>query len=311
MKGLELSRKFYNEYGAPMLKEQFPELTKYLAVGLLGSGSECLGFDDEISKDHDFEPGFCIFLPDETLVDSKAEFALERAYAKLPDEFMGYKRSRINPVGEHRHGVIRISDFLERRLGNFSGVLSNEAWLYTDEQYLLEITNGELFFDNLGVLSDLREQLSYMPEDIRLKKLAGNLLLMAQAGQYNYNRLIKRGETGAAQLSLFRFTEAALAVIFLINKKYKPYYKWAFRALTGLPLMSHLSENLELLISTPNDDSALKSELIEKIAAAVIAELEKQCLTTGGCLDLERHAYSVNDKIKDANLRNMNILSGV
>ena len=65
MKGLELSRKFYETYGAPMLHEKFPELEDKLAIGLVGDGSECFGYDDDISRDHDFEPGFCIFVPDD------------------------------------------------------------------------------------------------------------------------------------------------------------------------------------------------------------------------------------------------------
>ena len=59
MKGLELSEKFYLEHGAPMIHSDFPEIESMIAVGLCGSGSECFGFDDEISTDHDFEPGFC------------------------------------------------------------------------------------------------------------------------------------------------------------------------------------------------------------------------------------------------------------
>ena len=65
MNGLELSRAFYEEHGAPLLHEQFPEAEGLIAVGLIGSGSECLGFDDEVSRDHDFEPGFCLLLPEE------------------------------------------------------------------------------------------------------------------------------------------------------------------------------------------------------------------------------------------------------
>ena len=83
MNGLELSERFYLECGKPMLEEQFPALLPYLAAGLLGSGSECAGFDDETSRDHDFEPGFCLFLPGEDLIDRRTEFLLERAYAKL------------------------------------------------------------------------------------------------------------------------------------------------------------------------------------------------------------------------------------
>ena len=81
MKGLELSEKFYIEYGEPMLHNLFPEIEQHIAVGLLGSGSECFGFDDNISTDHDFEPGFCLLLPDEDIIDRGVAFALERAYS--------------------------------------------------------------------------------------------------------------------------------------------------------------------------------------------------------------------------------------
>ena len=93
MNGLELSRAYYERFGRPMLEKDFPELLPYLAVGLFGKGSECFGWDDALSRDHDFEPGFCIFLPEEELVDRRREFQLERAYAKLPKEFEGVKRS--------------------------------------------------------------------------------------------------------------------------------------------------------------------------------------------------------------------------
>ena len=91
MKGIELSKAFYAQYGKPMLEEGFTDILPFLAVGLFGSGSECFGFDDAVSADHDFEPGFCIFLPGEDVVDRKRAFALERAYAKLPKGFMGYR----------------------------------------------------------------------------------------------------------------------------------------------------------------------------------------------------------------------------
>ena len=78
MKGLELSERFYEEFGAPMLQKQFPALASLIAVGLAGSGSECFGYDDELSQDHDFEPGFCLFLPGEDVVDRRAAFLLER-----------------------------------------------------------------------------------------------------------------------------------------------------------------------------------------------------------------------------------------
>ena len=186
MKGLELSRKFYKEFGEPMLKEQFREVMPYIAVGLAGSGSQCYGYDDEISKDHDFEPAFAIFIPDGDVIDSKTEFSLERAYQKLPREFMGYERSLINPVGGGRCGVIKIGDFFESKTGSRDGRLSPYDWLSVPEYSLCEAVNGAVFMDNFGEFTKIRERLSYSPEDIRLKKLAGNVLRMGQSGQYNY-----------------------------------------------------------------------------------------------------------------------------
>ena len=66
MKGLDLAQQYYETYGKEMLQQQFSHVLPYLAIGLAGSGSECYGFDDEISRDHDFEPGFCVFVPSET-----------------------------------------------------------------------------------------------------------------------------------------------------------------------------------------------------------------------------------------------------
>ena len=313
MKGLELAEKFYIEFGEKMIDENFSHIKEYLAVGLIGSGSECFGFDDEISRDHDFEPGFCIFLPDESLVSSKDQFELERAYSRLPKEFEGFKRNELNPVGGNRHGVIRIADFFESKTGDRSGEIRNKDWFFISEQFLLEATNGKIFCDNFGLLTETREKLGYFPEDIRLKKLAGNILIMGQAGQYNYKRCVNRKETAAAQLAVIEFVNATLKVIFLLNKKYIPYYKWSFRALKSLPQLSEHYYELEYLISSTNTEkeAKLKEEIIEKISGAIIAELKNQNLIDTSSVNLERQAYSVNERIENPEIRNLNIMYAV
>ncbi len=331
MNGLEISRAFFEEFARPML-ESMPETTPYIAAGLCGSGSECFGFDDDISKDHDFEPGFILFLPGEDIVDRRAAFLLERAYAKLPREYLGLKRSLVSPVGGMRRGVIRTGDFFKEKTGNENGVLTIGQWLTVPETALAEAVNGEIFCDPYGEVTRIREGLKQYPEDVRLKKLAGNLLLMAQAGQYNYLRCLKHGESGAAQLAVMEYVKATLNVIFLLNRTYQPYYKWAFRALRSLggkaaaeSTASRLAEEadlLEFLITSANDTtpdpdgfnpplSETKQDLIESIAADVIEELQNQGITEAICGDLEKHAYSVNDHIQDAAIRNLHVLAAV
>ena len=313
MQGLELSRRYFEEYGAPMLRERFPDWADRLAVGLVGSGSECFGFDDAVSQDHDFEPGFCIFLPEEDELDRKTEFRLERAYAALPKEYLGFSRPKLSPVGGNRRGVIRLGDFLEARTGSRDGSLSPERWLGLEEQYLAEIVNGQLFWTGDGRFAALRQRLSRQPADVRCKKLAGRLLLMAQAGQYNYPRCLAHGEPAAAQLAVGEFVRHAIAAVFLLNEQYLPYYKWQFRALRRLPLLGEEAETLELLLTTDNGPTMAraKQDMMEGLASAVITVLQDQALTEAVCGDLEKHACSVNDHIADPELRNAHILSAV
>ena len=314
MKGLELARKFYEQHGEPMLGGQFSHILPFIAVGLTGSGSECYGYDDDVSQDHDFEPGFCIFLPDEAVVDRRTAFELERAYSKLPKEFMGFKRSVISPVGGNRHGVIRTADFFEAKIGKRDGVLSPEEWLSLPDYVLAEATNGEIFFDNYGEITRIRESIAHYPEDVRLKKLAGNLLLMGQSGQYNYKRCALRNETAAAQLSVFEFAKATLNTAFLLSEKYMPYYKWSFRALRELsPDYKALASDLEYLLSSGNDETQLKKkcEIIENICTDISQKLKEQGIADAVGADTEWLAYAVNDMIKDNAIRNMHILAAV
>lgn len=303
MKGLELSRAYFEEYGRPMLEEQFPALLPQLAAGLFGSGSECFGYDDEVSRDHDFEPGFCLFLPGEDVVNRRSEFLLERAYAKLPKSFLGFRREPLSPVGGARHGVLRTSEFFLKTVGTADGTLSAGQWLSLPEQALAEATNGALLFDNLGEVSRIREALRFFPEDIRRKRLAGQLLLMGQSGQYNFSRCLRHGESAAARLAAVEFVKAALSSLFLLFGRYQPYYKWSFRALRDIPEAAPIIPSLETMLTAGNES------LIEQIALRIVGYLRAQGLSNLSGSELERHAYAVNDRIQDASIRNLHILS--
>ncbi len=313
MKGLEIARKYFEEFGRPMLERDFPELLHLVAAGLCGAGSECFGFDDEISRDHDFEPGFCLFIPGEDAVDRKIAFRLERAYASLPREFEGLKRPLSSPVGGARRGVVRIPDFFRDKTGSETGELTLGEWFSIPSSALAETVNGEIFFDGYGEVTRIRDSLAAYPDGVMRKKLSGSLLIMAQAGQYNYKRCLGHGEEGAAQLAAIEFSRAAMTAVFLLNGVYMPFYKWAFRAMRGLPELSLTAELIEYLITTDNGEATReeKGDVIESIAADVIDALIERGLTRATCGDLEKHAYSVNDSIADAELRNMHILAAV
>lgn len=308
MKGLELARKYYEEVGRPLFEEQFADVLPFLAFGLCGSGSECFGYDDALSRDHDFEPAFCVFLPDETLVDGKTAFALERAYAKLPSPFMGFDRCKLAAVGGGRHGVLRIDDFIRSKTGRSDGALTLEEWLTVPEHALAEAVNGAVFDDHFGALTAVREHLRRFPEDVRRKKLAGYLLLMGQSGQYNLPRCIERGDTAAARLCLYEFVQATLHVLFLLSHAYLPYYKWQFRALSELPRFCALAAPLEALLT---ENLSFAAASAERLCAAVCDALRADGLSRLTDNETERHAYVLNDTVRDHALRNAHILAGV
>ena len=312
MKGIEIAESFYNDFGKQMISEQFSDVENRIAVGLVGEGSECFGFDDDISKDHDFEPAFCLFITRED--EKKFGFKLERAYSKLPKEYMGLKRQTLSPTGGNRHGVIVIEDFYKKFLGAEDAPSSVERWLYTPSSMLAQVSNGKVFKDDLGIFSEIRNKIiNGYPENIRLKKLSAHTIMMAQAGQYNYGRLIDRKETGAAQLAVFEFVKHAISVIYLLNNKYEPFYKWAYRGMRDLPILSDLEMSLAGLTELGNSKSEAteKRTIIEDVASLIISEFKNQNITQATCNNLENHAYSINDKISDFNLRNMHIMEGI
>ena len=245
MKGIELSREYYETFGAPMIKEKFPEYEKYIAVGLVGQGSECFMFDDILSSDHDFGPGFCMWLPS-TDYDKIGE-SLSEAFEELPKEFKGYTRIETSRAG-HRIGVFSIGDFYEQFTGCRDVPGSDIEWLRIAERLLATATNGEVFRDDYGEFSRIREELlKFYPEDVRIKKIAARAASMAQSGQYNYSRCMKRGDVVAAGIALNEFIVSTMSMIYLLNKKYAPYYKWMYRGMESLNILKDVAVKLRRL----------------------------------------------------------------
>lgn len=287
-----------------MLHEQFPQLEGRIAVGLAGRGSECYGFDDAISRDHDFARGFCLWLTDED--DLRCGVALARAYRALP---LG-AASAHSALGEDNCGVHRTGFFYRRYTGSPGAPESWRQWLSLPAHALAEATNGAVFRDDLGEFTAIRETLLHgMPEDVRKKKLAARLIEMAQAGQYNYARCLKHGEAGAAALELAEFVRAACGAIYLLERRHMPYTKWMLRGMESLPRLSRLRTALEFLL-TGEDDAALRQGVIEDICATVAAELQTQGLSDGAWDYLEPHAFAVQQRIQNPEIRALHVMEG-
>ncbi len=308
MEGISLARGYYESYGKAMLDEQFKDVKDRIAVGVAGEGSENFDVDDEISWGHDFEPGFCLWITEE---DGRAfGFKLERAYAKLPNTYKGFTRQPMNPAGGNRHGVIIIDEFYEKFIGANRAPESFVEWLKIPEDTLATATNGEVFEDKLGIFSKIRAELLNMPKDIWFKKVAAKMVRMGLAGQYNYSRCVGHDDTVAAQIALAKFVEDGVSLAFLMNNQYAPYFKLAFRKMKQLSLYNDMYDRFEFLLTKDNDrENYLKKlDIIESIAKEFIDYFKENKLTKATCNNLDTHAYSIIDNIKDAELRNLNIM---
>lgn len=303
MKHLELSEGYFREYGHPMIEKGFPQLAENYAAGMAGEGSGCLGFDDQYSEDHDFGPGFCIWLSDEDYEKYGKE--LQSAYEALPYEYMGYSRSNI--IDESRLGVMRTSDFFSSFTGCPDIPGSNMDWFLISETNLCAVTGGRVFQDKKGDFTRIRNgYIKFYPHDVLLKKLAARCAVIAQSGQYNFGRCLKRGDKVAASLAMTRFAEAVMSMLYLLNSKPMPFYKWAFR---GLESFSHdediltIKEQLSALLSKgPNPEGILR---IEGICGNLINMLISHGYAEPAGYFMQDYVPQLMAKIQDPQLASM------
>lgn len=307
MKGIELSEKFYNEVVKPYIAREFSDYENRIAAGLAGHGSECFGFDDETSKDHDGGTGLCLWICKED--DEKIGFRLMRAYDKLAKEYgvKGVERTCENGF----RGVFVIDDFYRRYTGCDGAPKTWQDWLYTDGAYFAEATNGIVFKDDLGEFSKIRNEILHgMPEDVRIKKIGSCAFKAAQSGQYNYARCLAHGEEGAAMLALCEFVRNAVELAFLLEKRHCPYYKWQFREMNGLKKFSELRAPLEYLLTAENDETGrgVKKAIVEDISLALAKELNEQFALGINDGYLEPFAFALQKKIKNSDIRNLHVV---
>lgn len=301
MQGLDLAEEYFRSCGAPLVQERFGSLADRIAAGLAGPGSECFGFDDEVSRDHDWGPGFCLWLSDEDHRQFGA--ALQEAYESLPGSFRGFAPRRASPGEEWRVGVMRTSAFFARFTGLGRPPGTPQEWLRIPEHALAACTNGRVFSDPLGDFTRWREALlAHYPEDIRLRKIAALCISIAQTGQYNFSRSMRRGEHFAATYSAVKFCADTIGLVFLLNRRYAPFYKWLHRAVRDLPILGPLTHDRVARLAQ-SESPQVKAHLMEEMSGGLIAELRRQGLTDSPSDFLLDHASSVQARIANPQLR--------
>lgn len=278
---LKRSRAFYESYGRDMIHTCFPEYENRIAVGMVGEGSDCYGFDDEISEDHDYEPGFCMWLTEEDY--EKIGESLQAKYDKLADHGGFLKK---------RRGAFPINQFYNEILGR-----PFERWQDAEEYRLAAATNGSVFRDDLGIFSEKRSQLrGYYPEHIWRRKLAKCIHEFSQYAQSNYPRMMARKDVVTANICAAKAVESAMDIVYLLGRTYAPYYKWKRKGLENMPLANSVLPLLEQVTKMPNQSDVWKDirydsakvnledkcvQIFEKIAEEILSEMKRQDLVSG------------------------------
>jgi len=305
MKGLEISERYFWKCGASMIEQKFSDYKESIAAGLVGEGSECYGFDDEISRDHDWGPSFCLWLNKENYRAIGAK--LEEELARIPADFEGIGSREVTEWGRGRVGVFEIGEFYKRFIG-FDHVPTNiREWRIIPEINLATCTNGKVFTDPPGEFTGFREGLNnFYPEDVRLKKIASRCMSIAQLGQYNFMRCIQRKEIVAARYVEAQFCAQVISLIFLLNRQYTPFYKWMHRAMKELPILGEVIYKLlsDIAISI---GPGKKNQLMEETCAKIIDEFRREGLSGSPSDFLLDHGPIVQSKIQDEELRNTDV----
>lgn len=198
MNGIELARRYYETEVAPGLAG-VPH-----AAALLGAGSEVLGYDDEVSTDHDFGPRVQIFYPDR---DTVGDFFAEQ---------LGFDPGR---------GV---------------GVAD---WLLTPTQVLAGLTGGAVFHDPYGELARYRSALAWYPDDVWRYALAAGWLKVSQEEPF-VGRTGGTGDDLGSRLVAARLARELVRLAFLVERRWAPYAKWLGRAFAELTLAAEVRPQL-------------------------------------------------------------------
>ena len=302
-----------------MIQEQFPEYEDKIAVGFVGEGSERFGFDDEYSMDHDFGPGFCMWVTEQ--INDEIGEKLQEEYDKLPSSYMGV--TRINTkMAQGRVGVAVIGDFYEKYTGHREAPKTYEEWIEIDDYKLATVTNGVVFRDDFGKFTSIREGFINQPESARLTKLAREISAMSQTGQCNYPRSMARKDYVTAQICIAEFMQHTMKCLFVLNRKYAPYYKWLLQGTKSLDILPEVGDILRALADmgdqreqwegynyengkiNENDMKSLTIEIVSKLIInemynqKIVAEFNSNFLNDYVDMIITKASETVNNNIK-------------
>lgn len=300
--GQELSRLFFEAYGQEQLKDLFPEDYENMTIGLVGSGSDCLGYDDQTSYDHDQGPDFCIWLTEEQ--DARIGEKVREFYRSLPTQYKGYQR-KTTQRALGRRGVRSAKEFYEKHLG--TAEYEKIPWGLVPDYSLLNAANGVLFKTGNAEFDSMRQKLQMgFPQPIQYLKLAEDMGRFSQTGQYNFGRMLRRGDRITADQMLLESLRHLYKMVHHMENQFAPHDKWLYRSFLNLAQGTELPAYVTKLHSTLklSDEEALSEveRLMEELGSYLAQELYRRNFISDITSYLDYHTPELQKKAEYAEL---------
>lgn len=220
--GSALARRYFFDVVSPILAERFPGLR--WAAGRLGSGSDVLGLDDEVSRDHDWGLRLSLFVPGDAIaeVDEDLQHLLPEAYSGFPVRFAFTGQA----APRHHVEVSSVPRFLDDRLGfDPRAEASVHHWLSLTGQAALEVVAGPVFADTAGELTAARAALAWYPDDVWRYVVACDWMRLAQELPL-MDRAADVGDEIGSRVIAARLAGIAMHLAFMLERQWPPYAKW-------------------------------------------------------------------------------------
>lgn len=259
--GVELNRLFYTEAVQPILATDFPNL-RYDAA-LIGWGSDVLGFDTPLSRDHGWGLRLTLFVtPDD--VKRYAEPIKHALSHKLPVQVHGYSTHYVyfpeEPHIPHMQEIeggpvthlVSVAN-LRQNVLDYTGLdldqpMTPADWLAIPSQKLRTHIAGGVYHSGLGEVDAMRQRLRWYPHDVWLYLLACGWVRIGQEEPF-VGRTGDVGDDLGSRIIAARLVRDLMRLCLLMEKQYPPYSKWYGTAFSRLACAETLSPIFQAALS--------------------------------------------------------------
>ncbi len=245
---LDKCKDFYETKLAPIIANEFAEYEEAIAVGVVGDGSDCFFFDDSFSQDHDSNIRVFLWVTKDVYENIGAK--LQKSYENAMYEYLFEHHLALNYVQNESAagGVYEINQFYFGLLQEDFIPQTDDEWMRIKEENLAKACNGKVFRDDLGVFTIIRNKLlAYYPRRVWIYKIAKEMHEFSKSAQYNYSRMMARRDYVTAKISISEGLIHGMALVYLLNRHYAPYYKWMRRGIRNMKILPEIGDIMDAI----------------------------------------------------------------